>query len=46
MVNPKEQVAEVSAQETEVDPLEINFCSASFQKMTLYNEFLHRGDPC
>ena len=36
MVNPKEQVAEVSARETKVDLLEINFCSASFRKMTLY----------
>ena len=28
MVNPKEQVTEVSARETKVDPLEIHFCSA------------------
>ena len=39
MVNPEEQVAEVSARGTEVDPLEISFCSASFQKMTLYDDF-------
>ena len=36
MVNPEEQFAEVSAPETLFDPTEIDFCSASLWKMTLY----------